>query len=39
MFINIENETLEVVILYPRYVENNNYTIENDLYNLGILIY
>ncbi|CAD8067467.1 unnamed protein product [Paramecium sonneborni] len=39
VFINIENETLEIVILFPRYVENSNYTIENDLYNLGILIY
>ncbi|CAD8155143.1 unnamed protein product [Paramecium pentaurelia] len=39
VFINIENETLEVIILFPRYVENSNYTIENDLYNLGILIY
>ncbi|CAD8064277.1 unnamed protein product [Paramecium primaurelia] len=39
VFINIENETLEIVILYPRYIENSNYTIENDLYNLGILIY
>ncbi|CAK73870.1 unnamed protein product (macronuclear) [Paramecium tetraurelia] len=39
IFINVENETLEIVILYPRYLEDSDFTIENDLYNLGILIY
>ncbi|TNV74809.1 hypothetical protein FGO68_gene13375 [Halteria grandinella] len=39
VFINISSPVLQTVVLFPKYLAASDYTIDNDLYNVGVMLY
>ncbi|CAK91930.1 unnamed protein product (macronuclear) [Paramecium tetraurelia] len=39
IYVNIDSQTLQITLLFPKYKENNNKNIEKDICSLGKLIY